>query len=186
MKIERDHGLFIYAASPPNDTGWAVLPGVAWMPSWMTERPDWYREKARVHERVHWWRQQIDAVAGGAVIVGLVSLIAGVDVGWNTLLWTVVGAAAGLFAWYLRYGVSPSFRLDVEVEAEAAEKAHLIEDGRWHPTAENIAEYAISHLDNYYGRFPLFGSPPAYADVRSRFRRALAAEGVDLRAEEIR
>lgn len=185
MKIETDAGLFLYAGSPPNGTAWAVFPLFAWMPAWMATEPDWVRAKVRVHEKVH-FRQQGWWCGLGAVLVDALSALLWAAFGWATLLWTALGALSGLIAWYVRYGVSPDFRLDVEVEAEAAEKRWLVERGKWEPTIDNLQAYVTSHLNAYYGRPPLLGTEPPAVKVRRRFVRALVSEGVPVEAGVVR
>lgn len=188
MRPEFARGLFVYVGDrwiPGDTSAWAILPGLALIESWVRDEPAWYREKVRTHERVH-WRQQGLYAGVGLLLAALTSLVSGLPLGWATVASAAVGAAVGWAAWYVRYGVSPGFRLGEEVEAEAAEKAYLVRVGEWRPTSDAIDAYVESHLDTYYGRAPLLGAPPSYLDVRTAFVRALEDEGVRVNAEAIR
>lgn len=183
MKLTWDAGLWLY--SDLRERAWAVLPGLALMPNWMLERPDWYRAKVQVHERVHWSQQGRWCVAG-ALLVGVGSALLWSALGWSSVGWALAGAVAGWVGWNVRYALSPRTRMRIEVVAEAAEKAWLWREGRWEPTREHVREYAASHLDTYYHRWPLYGDPPTQITVEHHFIRALADRDVRLDAGEIR
>lgn len=185
MKGTWDRGLFVYWGSPPGNSGWAVFPGFAWMAAWMLEEPSWFRAKAEVHERVHWPQELPYMLVGWLLAFGGTTWI-GWPGGWWNLLAGLVAFVLGTAPWMVRYALSPSFRLAVECEAEAAEKNYLHGISRWEPTADAVEAYVSSHLETYYGRWPLFGDAPDRGAVRMRFVRELRRAGVDVPAGAIR
>lgn len=177
MTIRWNRGLWVYAGSPPGGSAWAVLPLVAWMPAWMLEEEGWFRRKVQVHERVHWCQQRPHMVPAWVAASSLLAWV-GWPSGLAGLLAALVVVVLGTLPWLVRYAASPRFRLDVEVEAEAAEKAWLMDEGRWRADQGAIDEYVESHLQTYYGRRPLLGEPPTPMTVEHAFLRALADRGV--------
>lgn len=183
MKLELDGGLWLYSGL--RERAWAVWPGFALMPIWMLAEPAWFRAKVMAHERVHWRQELPYMLAGWALALGGLTWI-GWPGGWWNLLAGLLAFVLGTAPWMVRYALSPAFRMSVECEAEAAEKAYLHGISRWEPTADAIAGYVSSHLEAYYGRRPLLGDAPDRGQVRIRFVRELRAAGVDVDPEAIR